>query len=95
MNKFRLSGARINRKPFLFMEETMASPTLAQQLEAVETAIHNVMTGGAVQSYSINGRNINRMNLSELTTWRDKLIREISAQTTGGSVNYVTFCDPT
>lgn len=72
----------------------MASPTLEQQLEAVETAIHNVMTGGAVQSYSINGRNIARMSLPDLTAWRDKLKREIAGQQRGGSVNYATFSEP-
>lgn len=70
----------------------MASPTLAAQLEAVETAILNLMTGGAVKSYSIGDRNISRMNLSELTAWRDQLKAEIS-NSNGGAVNYATFTD--
>ncbi|MFA5321996.1 MAG: hypothetical protein WC373_04925 [Smithella sp.] len=77
----------------------MASPTLAEQLEAVDTAIYNLMNGGAVASYSISAggssRNISRMNLTELKNWRAQIKAEISCSSTnGGSVNLATFTNP-
>lgn len=73
----------------------MASPTIAAQLEAVETAILNLMNGGAVRSYSIGDRNIQRMSLKELTDWRTQLRAEYAnTSASGGTVNYATFTNP-
>jgi len=68
----------------------MASPTLAAQLEAVETAILNIMNGGAVQAYTIGNRNIQKMTLTELRNWRDQLKAE-TTNASGGAMNYATF----
>lgn len=56
----------------------MSVPTKQEMLDAVNTAIQAIMTGGAVQSYTISGRNMQRMSLSELTKWREQLQNEIS-----------------
>ncbi len=71
----------------------MSAPTKQEMLENLETAINARMLGGAVQSYSINGRNIQYMNLTELRQLRKDLMAEISAQS-GNSRNYATFTKP-
>ncbi len=60
-------------------EETMAAPSKQEMLENVEIAINARMTGGAVQSYSINGRNLQYVSLSELIQLRDRLRQETSS----------------
>ena len=67
--------------------------TKQEMLENVENAINARMTGGAVQSYSINGRNIQYMPLTELRQMRADLMKEISARS-GNSRNYATFTKP-
>jgi hypothetical protein len=66
--------------------------TTAEMLTAVNTAIHNLMTGGAVQSYEINGRNIRYFSLKELQDLRSQLQQEVASES--GSRNYVTFKNP-
>jgi len=67
--------------------------TAASMLALVETAISNRLAGGAVQSYSINGRNIQYMSLTELFSTRDRLKREASASR-GQATNYASFSSP-
>jgi hypothetical protein len=55
------------------------APTKQEMLDNVETAINTRMTGGTVQSYSIGGRNLQYISLSELLKLRDQLRREIAA----------------
>ncbi|MCK9555005.1 peptidylprolyl isomerase [bacterium] len=70
----------------------MSAPTKQEMLENVENAINARMTGGAVQSYSIGGRNLQYISLSEMVALRDKLRQEIAS---GSSrTTYVTFGDP-
>jgi len=57
----------------------MSAPTKQEMLENVETAINARMTGGAVQSYSIGGRNLQYITLAELIKLRDTLRQEIAA----------------
>ena len=71
----------------------MSAPTKQEMLDNLETAINARMMGGAVQSYSINGRNIQYMPLTELRQIRKDLMVEISAQS-GNSRNYATFTRP-
>ena len=57
----------------------MSAPTKQEMLDNVETAINARMSGGAVQSYSIGGRNLQYINLSELIKLRDVLRQEVSS----------------
>ncbi len=65
------------------------STTTDQMLAAVEAAINARLTGGAVQSYSIEGRNLQYTNLTELYKIRTKLKAEVASET--GTRNYVKF----
>ena len=69
-------------------------------LTAVETAITNIVAGGAVTSYSISGRSFSRENLSELIKFRGVLQQEVARENsssefilaeTGGSAPYTRF----
>lgn len=70
----------------------MSAPTKQEMLDQVENAINARLTGGAVASYSIGGRNIQYISLDELRRLRDQLRREL--QTPGGVNGYVSFKDP-
>lgn len=70
----------------------MAAPTKQEMLENVENAINARMTGGAVQSYTIGGRNIQYIGLEELRKLRDQLRREIAGS--GGTTTYASFGRP-
>ncbi len=70
----------------------MPAPTKQEMLEAVENAITARMTGGAVQSYSISGRNIQYYSLDELRRLRDQLRQEIAAGKSG--TTYARFDNP-
>lgn len=60
-------------------------------LDNVETAINAIMSGGAVQSYNIAGRNIQKYSLTELQNLRLQLKREIDAESSTGATNYAGF----
>lgn len=60
----------------------MTVPTDSEMLDAVKTAIYQLTLGG-VQSYTINGRTVTRMNLTELRTLRQDLELRV-AQAAGG-----------
>lgn len=70
----------------------MPAPTKQEMLDAVENAIAARMTGGAVQSYSISGRNIQYYSLDELRRLRDQLRQEITAGKSG--TTYARFDNP-
>jgi len=70
----------------------MAAPTKQEILDNVELAINARLTGGAVQSYSIGGRNIQYISLSELLKLRDKLRQEIAGAK--GTTTYAKFDNP-
>lgn len=61
----------------------------ADMLAAVEAAINARLAGGAVQSYSVEGHNLQYVSLTELYTLRTKLKGEVAAET--GTRNYVAF----
>lgn len=48
-----------------------------KMLDTVNAAIQSILDGGAVQSYSIKGRSLSKMPMSELLLLRDKLKVEI------------------
>lgn len=64
-------------------------------LDNVEAAINARLTGGAVQSYMINGRNVMYVSLSELMKLRDQLKSEIAVTTAQATTNFASFEDPT
>ena len=66
------------------------STTPEDMLAAVNQAIAANLAGGAVQSYSIGGRNIQKATLAELWKMRDDLTRLIGAQK-GGGRTYTKF----
>jgi hypothetical protein len=70
----------------------VSAPTKQEMLENVEIAINARMTGGAVQSYSINGRNLQYITLSELLKLRDQLRREIVGS--NDTTTYASFKEP-
>lgn len=70
----------------------MAAPTLAQQLEAVETAIYNLVTGA--RSYTIAGRTVTREDLTQLREWRKELKDEVGLASEGPARNFAGFTNP-
>lgn len=71
----------------------ITAATNAQMLEKVNLAITARLNGGAVQSYSINGRNIQYATLDELWKLRRELETAIGIEK-GGGRNFVTFVNP-
>ncbi|MBI4970805.1 MAG: hypothetical protein HZC17_03085 [Candidatus Omnitrophica bacterium] len=70
----------------------MAAPAKQEMLDNVENAINVRISGGAVQSYSIGGRNLQYIPLTELYKLRDQLKREIAGS--GGTTTYASFGNP-
>ena len=50
----------------------------------VQAAINTRLDGGAVESYSIDGRNLKYVSLNDLFAMRNKLTREVEIATSGG-----------
>lgn len=70
--------------------EVTLETTDAALLVAVKTAIAARLNGGAVQSYSIGGRNLQYMSLMELNKMREDLEKRV-AGVSGGSRTYAKF----
>jgi len=73
-------------------KEFYVAPTKQEMLDNLETAINARMTGGAVQSYSIGGRNLQYISISELIKLRDQLRKEIAGS--NDTTTYATFDNP-
>lgn len=71
-------------------DDVVAVPTLQEMLDNVNKAINSKLTGGAVQAYSISGRNIQHMTLTELRSLRKELQNEINNES-GPARNYAKF----
>jgi hypothetical protein len=67
-------------------DTTDARTSTQKLLDAVNAAIQTILDGGAVQSYSIKGRNLARMSISELMSLRDQLKVELSREKAGESL---------
>ncbi len=67
-------------------------PTPKEMLDNVNTAIDARMTGGAVESYSIAGRNLQYISIDELVKLRSRLRQEVSSGTSRTS--YAEFRRP-
>ncbi len=66
--------------------------TKQEMLDNVEAAINARISGGAVQSYTIGGRNLMYIPLTDLMKLRDQLRRETSVS--GGNTTYAGFGSP-
>ena len=69
------------------------TPTTSELIVLIDKAIATRLRGGAVQSYSIGGRNLQYMTLSELRNLRADLGKQIAAEK-GGGRNYAKFVNP-
>lgn len=69
------------------------TPTATDLLTLIDKAIKARLSGGAVQSYSISGRNIQYMTLTELRELRRELQSQIASES-GGAINYASFRRP-
>ncbi len=72
--------------------ETLSTDN-ASLLTAVNNAIAARLNGGAVDSYTIGGRDLKYIPLADLFKMRDNLRREIAAGA-GGARNYISFRRP-
>lgn len=61
----------------------MSAQTL---LAKVETAIETILDGGAVQRFTIRGRDISLCSLSELRVLRRELLQEAAEESAGTSI---------
>lgn len=68
--------------------------TTQELLTAVETAIEARLNGGAVQAYTIGGRNIQYITLSELYKLRTQLKKEVNASNVSNTRLYAKFAEP-
>lgn len=68
--------------------------TASTLLAAVEQAIAAHLNGGAVQSYSIGGRNLQKTSLVDLYKMRAQLKEEVARGTTVTGRNYIKFVSP-
>lgn len=69
----------------------MSAPTLKEQLEAVENAIY-ALTKGGVQSYSIGGKTVTKIDLTKLMQSRKDLKTQMQSQK--GNTTYAGFRKP-
>lgn len=56
-------------------------------LAAVQTAIRNMINGGAVQEYSINGRSLRKIDLSELRAMEASLKAVVARENAANNIN--------
>lgn len=75
-----------------FYGDTCMAKTVTQLLEAVNDAIYDKLVGNAVQSYTVNGRDLRYYSLDELRTLRKELQAEYSSEF--DTTNFATFEDP-
>jgi hypothetical protein len=68
-------------------------PTTQEMLDAVNAAINARLTGGAIASYSINGRNIQYIPLNELRDLKKELQAQIASEK-GNTRSFVSFKNP-
>ena len=68
-------------------------PTTQEMLDAVNAAIYARLTGGAVASYTISGRNIQYIPLSELKEMKKELQAQLASEK-GSARTYASFKNP-
>lgn len=67
----------------LYPCESLRMASSASLLAQVEAAIEALLTGGA-SSYSIGSRSVTKLDLASLMDQRDKLLRQVQRETSGG-----------
>lgn len=68
-------------------------PTTQEMLDNVRKAINAKLVGGAVQSYTISGRQLQNYSLDELWKLEENLGKRLAAEA-GGGRNYAKFVNP-
>ena len=76
--------------------EAAPSTAAADIINAIDAAIAAILSGGAVQAYTIAGRNLQRCTLSELKELRKYYVELLATQQgeRNGTRNYVSFAKP-
>lgn len=57
-------------------------------VEAIDTAVLNIVSSGGIASYSIAGRSITKYNMGEWMMLRDKYKAEIDSAMYGSGITY-------
>lgn len=70
------------------------APTDQTILDNIKTAINNILVGGAVKSYSIGGRDLERMTLKELEDLRSIYESRVNSATKNRTRTYGSFTRP-
>lgn len=70
----------------------MANST-SVRLEKVRAAIDALLDGGAVQSYTISGRDLSHFSLDSLMRLEKDLLKQLNSES-GDRINYVRFENP-
>ena len=73
--------------------EDEETPTTEELIELIDKALATRLRGGAVQAYTIGGRNLQYMSPEQLSKLRSDLVKQLAAQK-GGGRNYAKFVDP-
>ncbi|MEO2123725.1 MAG: hypothetical protein ABGY10_10425 [bacterium] len=68
--------------------------TTTVRLDKVRTAIDALLDGGAIQSYTISGRDLTHYSLDELMRLEKLLMKQLNAENTGSTTNYIRFESP-
>ncbi len=72
-----IAGGLFTLKPNFAAGSVDARSHVKKVLDAIESLLEG-KAGKDVDSYSIHGRSLSRMNVTELLTWRDKYKRELA-----------------
>lgn len=72
----------------------MPVPTTQEMIDAIDSAIYALMTGGAVKSYSLEGRALDRYSLTELRSLQRDYRQRLALEQGGALTNYASFADP-
>lgn len=67
--------------------------TAAAELALLETAYTAMLTGGAVQSYTVAGRTVTKADIKWLTGRIDQLRRQVSRESSSGAAAVARFVD--
>lgn len=81
-DRVTLGSGQVNMKMNLAAAANNAEfRTQAQQdLDAVNSAIRAMVSGGAIQEYSIAGRQVRKMTMDQLLVWRDRLVSIVARE---------------
>ena len=65
--------------------------SIEQRLEAVRSAIDQILSGGAVAQYELNGRQLSHYSLNQLMDLEKHLIKQLNAERPDNMTNYVRW----